>query len=58
MIKALKEMLKRVDAWPESRQEDAVTVLKGMEAQDRSALRLTDEQATEVRRRMAKKDAP
>jgi hypothetical protein len=57
MTKLLKEMLERVETWPESRQEDALEVLKGMEAQDKSALRLTEEQAAEVRRRMAKRDA-
>ena len=58
MTNSLKEMLKRVETWPESRQDDALEVLKGMEAQDKSALGLIDEQADEVRRRMAQEDAP
>jgi hypothetical protein len=57
MTNSLKEMLKRVETWPAARQDDALEVLKGMEAQDKSALRLTREQADEVRRRMAQADA-
>jgi hypothetical protein len=54
MTKILQEMLERVQSWSESRQEDAVEVLKGMEAQDKSDLHLTEEQLAEVRRRRAK----
>ena len=54
MTKTLQEMLERVQNWPESRQEDAIEVLKGMEAQDKSDLHLTQEQLAEVRRRRAK----
>jgi hypothetical protein len=54
--KALKEVLDRVKAWPEERQQDAARVLLAMEKQDRSPYRLTDEQAAEVRRRLAEKN--
>jgi hypothetical protein len=40
----VKEVLDRVLTWPQKRQEDAVEILKAVEAQDRSDLRLTDEQ--------------
>ena len=46
-------MLDRVLAWPPERQADVARVVEIMEAQDRSELRLTDEQAAEVRRRLA-----
>ena len=49
----VKEVLDRVLSWPPERQEDAVEILTLMEAQDNSALRLTDEQLAEVRRRRA-----
>jgi urease accessory protein UreE len=46
-------VFERVRTWPEKRQEDAARVLLEMEEQDKSTLRLTDEQAAEVRRRLA-----
>ncbi len=49
----VKEILDRVLTWPPERQENAVRVLTEMEQQDSSSLRLTDEQAAEVRRRLA-----
>ena len=49
----VKEVLDRVLSWPPERQEDAVRVLTAMEAQEQSQLRLTDEQAAEVERRLA-----
>ena len=49
----VKEILDRVQTWPTARQADVAEVVKLMEAQDRSGLRLTDEQAAEVRRRRA-----
>jgi hypothetical protein len=52
----VKEVLDRVLTWPPERQADAAEVLTLMEAQDKSTYRLTDEQAAEVRRRLAKKN--
>jgi hypothetical protein len=52
----VKEILDRVQTWPEERQADVVEVVKLMEAQDRSGLHLTEEQAAEVRRRQAEKN--
>jgi hypothetical protein len=52
----VKEIFDRVLTWPEERQSDAAAVLTLMEEQDRSGYRLTDEQAAEVRRRLAKKN--
>ena len=49
----VKEILDRVLTWPPQRQADAAEVLTLMEEQDKSDLRLTDEQAAEVRRRLA-----
>jgi hypothetical protein len=50
--KALKEVLRRVEAWPETRQEDAARLLAEMEQQDANPLALTDEQAEEAERRL------
>jgi hypothetical protein len=52
----VKEVLDRVLTWPPERQADVVHMVELMERQDQSALRLTDEQAAEVRRRLAEKD--
>ena len=52
----MKEILDRVLTWPQKRQEDAVEILKAVEEQDTSDLRLSDEQLAEVRRRRAKND--
>jgi putative addiction module component (TIGR02574 family) len=49
----VKEILDRVLTWSPERQEDAVRVLREMEAQDASPYRLTDDQAAEVERRLA-----
>lgn len=49
----VKEILDRVLTWPPGRQADVAHVVEFMEAQDNSALGLTDEQAAEVRRRLA-----
>jgi len=49
----VKEILERVLTWPPERQADVVHIVKLMEEQDHSALRLTDEQLAEVRRRRA-----
>ncbi|MEA2936236.1 MAG: hypothetical protein QOD74_2882, partial [Variibacter sp.] len=48
----VKRILERVLTWPPHRQADAAELLTLMEAQDQSDLRLTDQQALEVRRRM------
>jgi hypothetical protein len=54
--KQVKEILDRVLSWPPERQADVARVVELMEQQDRSALRLSDEQLAEVRRRRAKKN--
>ena len=53
----VKELLDRVSKWPAKRQADLVELVTLMEAQDTSGLRLTDEQAAEVRRRLANPSA-
>jgi hypothetical protein len=49
----VKEIFDRVQTWPPERQADLIEVVKLMEAQDKSGLRLTDEQMAEVQRRQA-----
>jgi hypothetical protein len=49
----VKQILDRVLTWPPERQADVARVVELMEEQDKSELRLTDEQAAEVRRRLA-----
>jgi hypothetical protein len=49
----VKEILDRVLTWPAERQADVAHVVEMMEEQDKSELRLSDEQAAEVRRRLA-----
>ena len=49
----VKAILDRVLNWPPERQADVVHVVELMEEQDRSPLRLSDEQVTEVKRRLA-----
>ena len=52
-----KEILDRVLTWPPERQADVVHVVELMEDQDKSELRLNDEQLAEVRRRRAKRNS-
>jgi hypothetical protein len=52
----VKEILDRVLSWPPERQADVAHVVELMEEQDKSGLRLSDEQAAEVRRRLADPD--
>jgi hypothetical protein len=49
----VKEIFDRVQTWPPERQADVIAVVKLMEAQDQSELRLTNEQVAEVQRRLA-----
>jgi hypothetical protein len=52
----VKELLDRVLTWSPERQENVAHVVEIMEEQDKSGLRLTDQQAAEVRRRLAEKN--
>jgi hypothetical protein len=49
----VKAILDRVLTWPPERQADVAHVVEVMEEQDKSDLRLSKEQAAEVRRRLA-----
>jgi hypothetical protein len=49
----VKAVLERVLSWPPERQADVVHVIERMEEQDKSPLRLSDEQVAEVERRLA-----
>jgi hypothetical protein len=49
----VKEILDRVLTWSAERQADAARVVEIMEEQDKSDLRLSDEQVAEVKRRLA-----
>ena len=53
----VKEILDRVLSWPPERQADVAHVVVLMEEQDNSSLRLSGEQAGEVRRRLADEGA-
>jgi hypothetical protein len=54
MTKAqVKEILDRVLTWPAERQADVAHMVELMEEQDKSELRLSDEQVKEVKRRLA-----
>jgi len=48
----IKKVLERVLTWPPERQADLVHIAELMEQQDNSPLRLSEEQAAEVRRRL------
>jgi transposase len=52
----VKEVLDRVLSWPADRQEDAAALLKLIEQHDRSPLGLSEEQAAELRERLAEKN--
>ena len=52
----VKAVLDRVLTLPQKRQEEIVEILRAVEAQDESDLRLSDEQLAEVRRRRMKND--
>lgn len=49
----VKELLDRVLTWSPERQADVAEVVRLMEEQNKSSLRLTDEQIAEIRRRRA-----
>jgi hypothetical protein len=49
----IKAVLDRVLTWPPERQADVAQVVTLMEEQDKSTVRLSDEQMAEVRRRLA-----
>ena len=49
----IKAVLDRVLTWPPERQADVAQVVTLMEEQDKSPLRLSDEQVAEVKRRLA-----
>jgi hypothetical protein len=49
----VKDILDRVLTWPPKRQADVARVVELMEEQNESGLRLSEEQAAEVRRRLA-----
>jgi hypothetical protein len=49
----VKAILDRVLRWPPERQADVVQIIESMEEQDRSPLRLSEEQVAEVKRRLA-----
>jgi hypothetical protein len=49
----IRTILDRVRKWPRDRQEDAAELLKLIEEHDRSPYRLTNDQAAEIRRRLA-----
>ena len=52
--KTLKEVLERVQTWPEDRQDDAANLLIEMEQQDAHSIVLSDFQVQQVQRRLSK----
>ena len=58
MTKAdVRAVLDRVLTWPPQRQADVAHLVESMKQQDKSTLHLTQEQAEEVRRRLANPNA-
>ena len=53
----VKEILDRVLTWSPQRQADVAHAVELMEEQDKSTLRLSDQQAAEVRRRLSNPSA-
>jgi hypothetical protein len=49
----VKAILDRILRWPPERQADVIQIIESMEEQDRSPLRLSEEQVAEVKRRLA-----
>jgi hypothetical protein len=49
----VRAVLDRVLNWPAERQADVIQVIESMEVQDRTSLRLSDEQVAEIERRLA-----
>lgn len=49
----IKAVLDRVLTWPPERQADVAQMVTLMEEQDKSTLRLSDEQVAEVKRRLS-----
>ena len=54
----VKAILDRVLNWPRQRQQDAAELLLLIEEHDKSSYQLSDEQAMELRERLADEDAP
>ena len=48
MIKQLEDVLERVKAWPEKRQEDAVRILEHMDAIGTGAYELSDDERADL----------
>jgi hypothetical protein len=53
----VKEILDRVLTWPPERQAEVAHAVELMEEQDNSTLRLGEEQAAELRRRLAENNS-
>jgi hypothetical protein len=53
----VRAILDRVMSWPVARQADVARIVEVMEEQDSSPLRMSDEDAAEVRRRLAERNA-
>ncbi|MHB1207977.1 MAG: hypothetical protein ACYCZX_20600 [Rhodospirillaceae bacterium] len=52
----VKKILDRVSSWPPDRQADLAHIAELMEEQDNSPVRLSGQQAAEVRRRLTEAD--
>lgn len=52
----VRAMLDRVMSWPVARQADVARIVEVMEEQDKSPLRMSDEDAGEVRRRLTERN--
>jgi hypothetical protein len=51
--KTLKDVLGRIETWPEERQEDVARILIEMEEQDSKPVTLSESQTAQVERRRA-----
>ena len=52
----VRAILDRVMSWPVARQADVARIVEVMEEQDSSPLRMSDEDAAEVRRRLTEQN--
>jgi hypothetical protein len=58
VVKALQDVLDRIETWPPERQEEAADLLAELEEAAAGELEHTDEQVAEIRRRLEDRSDP